>query len=64
MKFRRKVCANLWMTVEKRRAQRLRVQGSKREIRTQDAESTEEIGKIEAEKENGKRKERGCRQRG
>ena len=31
MKFRRKVCANLWMTVEKRRAQRLRVQGSKRE---------------------------------
>ena len=42
----------------------MRVQGSKREIRTQDAESTEEIGKIEAEKAKWKKKERGCRQRG
>jgi hypothetical protein len=33
MKFRRKVCANLWMTVEKRRAQRLRVPGRKRKKR-------------------------------
>jgi hypothetical protein len=48
----------------KKKSTEIEGSGFKKRERTQDAESTEEIGKIEAEKENGKRKERGCRQRG
>jgi hypothetical protein len=63
MKFRRKVCANLWMTVEKRRAERLQVHGAKGKKGLFPI-GRREHGRHTKEKQIGNRKERGCCRRG
>jgi hypothetical protein len=51
MKFQRKVCANLWMAVEKKpRDCGCKVQKERKDSCTQDAESMKNTEKIEAKK--------------